>query len=314
MRSVMLTLLLAGCGGPRWTEAFDTTGMGALSGVWGSGPSDVWVVGGSPGVAEVMHHDGEAWSPVEVPAGDLLVWVYGFGPDDIWAVGQSGSVVHRTADGWSTVPIDTTEDLWGVWGAAPDDLWVVGGAIDVGDPLIFHWDGSGFTQHALAAEENDRGARSLFKVYGQDGRVFAVGQAGLIIEWDGSAWRQMSTGAAADEDFVSLWGDANGITAVGGRAAAQVATLDGDAWTTTTPVGMPGLSAISIDSGGTVLVGGTAGFVGHLEAGEIVREEPPVGTSHDIHAMWSDGEGTTFGVGGRFYEPYEGTAWTREEG
>ncbi|MCA9572201.1 MAG: hypothetical protein KC656_30385, partial [Myxococcales bacterium] len=90
------------------------------------------------------------------------------------------------------------------------------------------------------------------------------------------------------------------------------ATLDGDAWTTTTPPGMPGLNAVTVDSRGAVVVGGASGFVGHVEEGELVREDAPEPTSHDIHALWSDGAGTTWAVGGRFYDPYEGTAWRRK--
>jgi hypothetical protein len=305
----MAALFLVGCG-PRWSVAFDAEPLGAMSGVWGSAPDDVWVVGGAPGTGTLMHHDGRDWMEDTPPDGDLIVWVYGFGPDDVWAVGQVGTVLHRTASGWESLDVGTTEDLWGVWGSAPDDLWMVGGNVLSNDPLLLHWDGTDVTAVPLDPAENDREANSIFKVYGQDGRTFAVGQRGLIIEWDGTAWKQMPTGPAADEDFVSLWGDANGITAVGGRSSARIATLEGDSWTTVAPSGMPGLNAVTIDDG-TVLVGGVSGFVGHLDDGELVREEAPDITSHDIHAMWNDGEGTTWTVGGRFSTPYAGTAWRR---
>ena len=312
MRSLSLALLLVGCGGPRWSEAVDTDGLGALSGVWGSGPDDVWIVGGAPGRADVLHYDGLTWEPEQVPADDLLVWVFGFGPDEVWSVGQSGNVVRRTPSGWERLDAGTDQDLWGIWGNAPDDLWIVGGAIDSGDPLILHWDGAGFTREPLDPSQNDRGARSLFKVYGHAGAVFAVGQGGLVVERVDGVWTQRSTGAEADEDFVSLWGDADGLTAVGGRSSAQLSRLDGGAWNTWTPPGMPGLNAVTVTAEGTVLVGGTAGFVGRLDGESLLREDPPVGTSHDIHAMWNDGDGTTWAVGGRFYEPYEGTAWRRD--
>jgi hypothetical protein len=312
MRRAVVAFLLVACGGePSWSTAFDETGLGALSGVWGASPDDVFVVGGAPGDGQLMHFDGTSWAPETVPESDLLVWVHGFG-DEVWAVGQSGSALRRRAGTGEAMVVGTAEDLWGVGGAAPDDVWIVGGAIGEGAPLVYHWDGTSFEQTPIAPEQNDRNARSIFKVYGVDGRVFAVGQGGLIVEWDGTAWMQMSAGAEADEDFVALWSDADGqVTAVGGRSSAQVATLEGNAWTTFTPPGMPGLNAVSVDHEGTFVVGGASGFVGRLHDGELVREEAPELTSHDVHAMWSDGEGTTWAVGGRFYDPYEGTAWER---
>ena len=33
-----------------WSEAFDTSAAGSLSGVWGTGPDDVFIVGGTEAV------------------------------------------------------------------------------------------------------------------------------------------------------------------------------------------------------------------------------------------------------------------------
>lgn len=304
-------LLLAACS-PKWTVAFEADEMGALSGVWGTAPDDVWMVGGAAGTALVRHYDGTSWSDVSTPAEDLMVWVHGTGADDVWSVGQSGQIVHFDGSDWTSIPSGTTEDLWGVWASAPDDVWIVGGDVEAGDPLILRGNVDGFVQVPLPSEQNDREARSLFKIYGHEGRLFAVGQGGLIVEWDGTTWQQMPAGAAADEDFVSLWAKPDGtVTAVGGRAGSRLAVLDGSSWTTTSPTGVPGLNAVTV-ADDTVLVGGTSGFVGRVDGEEVVWEEGPIVTSHDIHAMWDDGEGTTWTVGGRFYEPYAGTAWRRD--
>lgn len=300
--------------GPSWSVAFDASDRGDQSGVWGSGPADVYVVGGTPDEGTITHWNGTEWSPVALPGGvPLLVWVYGFGPNDVWSVGVDGAVVHFDGSSWEVRDAGTTEALWGVWGAGPDDMWVVGGDVAVGDPLLLHWDGTGFTPVPLEPSQNDRGAKSMFKVWGMAGRVFSVGQGGLIIEWDGTQWSQMSTGPSADQDFVSLWGTPDdGIFAVGGRSGARVAELDGQAWNTEAPAGYPGLNAVSVIDG-DVLVGGQYGFVGRWEGGALVQETGAADTQADIHAMWSDGAGRTYGVGGTFQPPYDkGMAWVRE--
>lgn len=295
-----------------WELAFDTSGTGALSGVWGSGPDDVWMVGGDDTSAEIWHYDGAAWTEVPAPAVGLLVWVYGFGPDDVYAVGVGGGAIHWDGSAWEVLDSGTTEDLWGVWGAATDDLWVVGGDALDGDPVILRWDGAAFTPVALDPAQNDRLAHSLFKVWGIDGRTFAVGQFGLILEWDGGQWVQMPTGAAATDDFVSLWGtSASNIVAVGGRSNGQIATFDGAAWTTTTPSGVPGLSAVSMGSADEAVMGGIRGWVGSFDpaTGAATAEDPA--STIDVHAIWFDGADTYYGVGGKFYTPYAGSALIR---
>lgn len=307
-----VAVALAGCKAEGWEVAFPAEDAGAQSGVWGSGPDDVYVVGGFPDQGTIQHFDGTDWSEETVPTVPILVWIYGFGPDDIWTVGAGGGVLHRSGGSWEQVDVGTTTDIWGVWGSGPQDVWMVGGNVNTGEPLLIHYDGTGFTPVALDPGQNDRGATAVFKVFGVDGRTFVVGQGGLMIEWDGSSWSQLPAGADADQDFVSLWGTGtDDLVAVGGRSGARVATFSGNGWETTAHTGVPGLNAVSVSAAGT-FVGGQSGFVGQwsAEAG-ITREDGPESTPYDLHAMWHDGENTLYAVGGQFREPYEGVAWVR---
>jgi hypothetical protein len=299
---------------PTWSEAFDTSAAGALSGVWGAAPDDVWIVGGRPGAGELYHYDGAAWTRVAPPAGsDLLVWAYGFGPRDVFAVGVGGTAIHYDGSAWTALDTGTDADLWGVFGFAPDDLWVVG-AVATGEtaPTILHYDGAAFTPYLLDPSQNTRAARSLFKVWGIDGTLFAVGQRGLIIRWDGSDWVETPAGALADQDFVSLWGtSADHIVAVGGRNNARIATWDGAAWTTLAPTGLGGLNAIAMSDPDEAVVGGIYGWVGTFApaSGALTRED---GLTHlDVHAMWGDGRGRVYAVGGRFVGAFTGVALLR---
>lgn len=305
-----------GLAGPSWGEAFDVGDATALSGVWGSGPDDVYMVGGDATTGAIWHYDGSEWAPdTSAPATDLLVWVFGFGPDDVWMVGEGGAILHGTAGSWTQLDAGTTEPLWGVWGSSPSDVWIVGGSAEGDTPTLLHYDGTDFTSHALAPEQNDRNASAVFKVWGVGGRTFAVGQDGLIIEFDGTQWVQMPAGADANDDFVALWGTSiDNIVAIGGRASARVATFDGSAWTTTAPGQIPGLNAVTLTGPDEAVIGGANGWVGRLDPAtmEIVAEEV-VDPASDVHALWHDGQGITYGVSGHFTEPYFGTALIRTE-
>lgn len=306
---------LLGCPGVRWEETLDGAAHGALSGVWGTGPDDVWIVGGTFEQAEILHFDGDAWSDSPAPAIPLLSWAYGWGPDDVLAVGVGGGVARWSGSTWSELDSGTDTDLWGVFGFSSDDVWIVGGTVGETEPLLLHFDGQDFTPHSLPADQNPRNASAVFKVWGIDGTLFAVGETGLMLQWEGAAWISLAAGAQANQDFVSLWGtSADHMVAVGGRGNARVATWDGSAWDTVAPSAIGGLNAVAMVDEDEAIIGGVSGFVGTFtpSTGEVAFEDTLPGG--DVHATWNDGAGRTYAVGGRFYEPMTGLAWVRTGG
>lgn len=319
-----LCLLLSfglGCGDPRppddptpalepvWSEAFDASGAGSLAGVWGSSPDDVFIVGGKSDAGEIYHYDGERWRGATLPTVPLLIWVYGFGPDDVYAVGVSGAMVHYDGEAWSAIETGTDLNLWGVFGFAPDDLWIVGGDPFEGAPILLHYDGTRFEPAPIPAGPE----HALFKVWGIDGRVFAVGQQGLILGYDAGAWTRYDAGAEADADFVSLWGTSGDhIVAVGGRSGARIAKFDGARWETRAPSAFAGLNGVHMERDDEAIIGGIFGFAGRYvpSSGAMVREADGL-TDLDIHAVWGDGDGTHYAVGGTFAEPHRGVVLRR---
>jgi len=295
---------------PRWQAAFDTSSTGDLSGVWGSGPNDVFVVGGTPEQGEVYHFDGQTWRQMPVPDVPLLVWVYGFGPDDVIAVGEDGGAIHYDGTEWTALDTGVDEALWGVWGASPDNIWIVGGDVGVSDPVILHYDGKTFERFAVP--NTDRNATALFKVWGIGSKVFAVGERGLILEFDGSSWQQVPAGPDADDDFVSLWGNSeNNIVAVGGRGSARIAEYDGTAWSTLRFDAIPGLNAVYMTEEGETVVGGVNGFAGLYDMTTNGLIEESTDTLIALHSTWGDENGRYYSVGGRFSPPPMGVALVR---
>lgn len=298
---------------PVWSVAFDASSAGALSAVWGAAPDNVFVVGGTPGQGEIYHYDGSAWNAMKVPPVPLLVWVFGFAPNDIFAVGVGGGIVHFSGTDWTTIDSPTTEDLWGVWGHASNDLWIVGGNVGKGDPVILHYDGSVIT--TVPVPQNDRAATSLFKVWGIGTKTFAVGQRGLILQYENNEWFQVPAGPIANEDFVALWGTSEDhIVAVGGRASARIAYYDGTSWTTYSPPGIPGLNAICMIEANEAVVGGVNGYLGSYNPFTNVLIDATPLTDLPVHGAWADGAGRYYAVGGRFADPYEGVAFVRTFG
>lgn len=318
---LILSLVTGGCpstpnggGGttptPHWEPAFDTSQAGDLSGVWGSAPDDVFIVGGTVEQGEVYHFDGSTWSPMQVPPVPRLVWCFGFSHDNVVAVGEGGGFIHFDGNAWTQLDSGETEALWGVWARSPSEWWIVGGDIGEGDPVLMRWDGETF-EH-LTPPPNDRGATALFKVWGIGSKLFAVGQSGLIIQESGGSWAQVPTGPLADDDFVSLWGlSEDNIVAVGGRSAARIARYDGTSWTTELASGVGGLSGTFMNVADESIVGGINGFVGAYNpmTGGLTAESS--GTSISIHAIWGDGAGRNYAVGGTFSRAPQGVALVR---
>jgi len=135
----------------RWDGAswsIHTTFETALSAIWGSGPTDVWVAG----AAGLFHGAGPSsdalvFTPVADLPGDATIpirAIWGTGPNDVWAVGgaesfdlfpprQRGRVLHRGAPEGSTTGFRLDEDLSSreisfrfVWGSPTSGTWLQG--------------------------------------------------------------------------------------------------------------------------------------------------------------------------------------------
>jgi hypothetical protein len=129
-----------------------------FGGVWGSGPSDVWIGGDS-----VIHWDGTAWSLATTGfdesvnaiwgtqsddvwfavGGSLRHWngtawsisvlrrvhaIWASGPADVWALPSDavGSIIHWNGSTWSNSQSGTSSNLYGTWGVGSNDVWIVG--------------------------------------------------------------------------------------------------------------------------------------------------------------------------------------------
>ena len=300
-----------------WVEEASFQDEGTVMSIWGAPPSQqwgeakVWAVGGQPDQGLLWERVDGTWRVSPTPDGELLNWIHGRS-GHLWIVGNGGRALRKVtqeAEGngeWEVFDTGTTQDLWGVWVRGPNDVWAVGGdpVSDLEpDPILLQFDGTAWTR-VMVPDLDRSGVRALFKIYGEaeSGSLFAVGMKGVIIGNLGEGWQQQNVTSASElppsgEDLVSLWGDENGILAVGGRSNGVLARWDGEEWTSTILAGVPGLNGVWVDTFGMATAVGVRGATVTVPDGLLTGERERNATSLVLHATWGR-DGEIWAVGG----------------
>lgn len=291
---------------PAWQVVLDENDVdGTLLSVWGSGPKDVWAVGGPLGntgfTTLVMHFDGSAWHRLSPGGEQTFWWVSGSSPDDVWMVGEQGRIAHW--DGQTQKFTEHTSGvsatLWGVMAFSPTDVWAVGGTpeggVGPGNDIVLHWDGSAWSPVVLPG--NPLG-RSLYKIWGDSpDNLYVVGEYGTIWHKSGTNWVLESDPPLAQGTLFTVYGcNSNEVYAVGGK---DILRSNGTVWEKLPVMVYNGANGVSCGRPGEVAVVGFGGLKMRLVNGEWVDDflEVPNG---DMHAVWADGQGSFWAAGGDF--------------
>jgi len=227
---------------PTWTRVLTTDGANAPKAIWGSGPNDVWAVGGRT----IRHWDGSSWSSVETTIGTRipsLLGVWGSGPSDVWAVGSaatpwdpfnpsstdtSGAILHWDGTAWSTSWTGGNYAFYEVFGTGPSDVWAVSQMNS-----LLHWDGAAWSMQPMDTNNpySYGLAQGSWKSAADD--VWVVGSYGVIEHWNGSAWSSFDVGGPIT-GWNGVWGSgADDVWAAGNRSDngyGMIAHWDGTAW------------------------------------------------------------------------------------
>ncbi|MFK7986418.1 MAG: WD40/YVTN/BNR-like repeat-containing protein [Sandaracinaceae bacterium] len=318
LASLITTFALCGCGpDTTWKTAFDAQETGWLMNVWSLRDDYRIAVGGSFSDGRAMHYDGETWVEQETGAEALINWAHGLDENEVWAVGSSGTILRWDGSAWASQESPTDQDLWGVWGAAADDVWAVGGSArfpSMAEPTVIHYDGSSWSVVELPALERT-GVAAYFKVWGSSANdVYVVGDAGVVLHWDGTTWTELFVGAT--DDLVALWGTGpDNIVAVGGRGNGIVSHWDGSEWRSVNLSPLRGLNGVWMRDPGVAHLVGLGGTSVTLDVATLTPTELIVAERLDFHAV-SGVDGRLVAVGGNLAVPSdpEGIAWTRELG
>jgi hypothetical protein len=287
---------------PAWQVVYDGTALGgSVQSVWGTGPDDVFVVGGPLGnsgfTAVAVHYDGSAWTRLAPGGPDSFWWVSGSGANDVWMVGENGRITHYDGASFRDLPRLTTATLWGVWAASATDAWSVGGTPEGGtsapNDIVLHWDGTSWTQDMLPMPLG----RSLNKIWGTAStNLYAVGESGTIWHRKGTAWA-LEANPATSNLFTVFGCSATDVYAVGNTDVLH--SDGGGTWTRVNVNVDNGANGVTCNPGGAVLVVGFGGLKERLVDGQWVNDFTimPYG---DLHGSWADGQGAFWAAGGDF--------------
>ena len=143
--------------GQRWRgEASDLPDTAVLWGIWGSGPNDLWAVGGSqrPGGPKgvVLRSTGDGvWRRIEdatLPTETNLFKVWGSSADDVHFVGEGGVALHWNGTRFRRVETGGSALLFTVHGQPGGSILAVGGVIN---GVALRWNGERWVDDAPPA-------------------------------------------------------------------------------------------------------------------------------------------------------------------
>ena len=188
-------------------------------GVWGTGRTHMYAVGGRAGRAGFLwHYDGRSWHVPELPLdlprsrdGELpsLFKVWGRSASDVWAVGGHGTILHYDGDAWRVIPSGTRAPLFTVHG--DDDRVVIVGGDAAG--VVLEGGPEGFVDVTPADAPLLQGV-----VVDGQGRAWVSGQNGAIFRQDRRRWTSVDPGLGLfPQSLHAMWADEDGgVWAVGG--------------------------------------------------------------------------------------------------
>ncbi|MCI4370889.1 MAG: hypothetical protein L3J81_06145 [Thermoplasmata archaeon] len=277
--------------------------MTQLAGIGGSGPDDVYAVGGV-GYQPVVLHSADrsaTWQKTALPFTGTLSGVWASGPGDTYVVGNSteGAVIARSSDEaatWSTQIFGAAGGFVGVWGSGPNDVYVVGS--QAATPPTDDGGAGGADADASAGDEDaDLGGEGG----GADGRVAIEGVVFHSTD-GGHTWNVATTTPGA---LLAVAGTPDGsrIDAVGVGFTRVESTDHGATWTLLANSGdsVPAsyLTAIWLSAAGgdpyiASMQGILRGVEGIAPASSIVAESESIPTSSQIViGVWGITGGTS---------------------
>ena len=272
-----------------WVEANTNASPAQLQSIFGTGGSDIWAVGQAK---TVLHFDGASWQSESTGSAPTTktyfgVWaadtahawavgtglistfvdgtwqesvvaptyfgVWGLDASHVWIVGASGSILFwdgaNLFEQNSPILNDVNVNAISIGGADPSDVWVgTRDSSNVGS--ILFWDGEGWTTQFSGGQFT--GVRGIVALSPSD--VWAVGDNGMTLHFDGSAWGPFSSGTA--QNLNAVWGtDTDHVWAVGNDST--ILFWNGFSWVDQSPAfaGADLLGVWGIDSAHVAAVG-----------------------------------------------------------
>lgn len=265
-----------------------------IYGIWGYSITNLYAVGYKTGDNTediyLKSTDGSTWQQFtgptgsDIPAATFPVAIWGSVGGNMYVGGKSG--IYRLTNGagsWSAnlYPGEVAD----IWGNSPTDLWAAGGG-------IAHFDGASWTSVSLSIDPANLWG-GLNGVSGSgSANVLAVGDAGRILRYQGSAWSSMTT--VPEYTIYDLWRDSDtSLTAVGENGL--VIHSDGETWRPMASATNQHLNAVCGWGNGHYLAAGVGGTVQYYNGATWTLVNST--TTENLHDVWCLAPDAAFVVG-----------------
>jgi hypothetical protein len=233
----------------RWNGAnwnlYQTSPVAAqLNAIHGSGTTNVFAVGNSPGAgsppAIVRWTGGPAWtniSPAGVAVGLNLYGVFAVNPSLAFAVGDTGTMLRWDGTLWASILSGTPNTLRGIWMASSTDGWAVG---DAG--TIVRWNGLAWAAETSPTANQLNSVQALTST-----DVWAVGNLGTILHRNGLGWTLVPSGVTQNLNSLYMLSDTEGwVVGASDGTAPVILFWDGSTWTRVFPIPMVNLDLLDV--------------------------------------------------------------------
>lgn len=243
--------------------------------------------------------DGAAWSEVgcsyEV---SNYNGVWGTGHDDLFIASHLGELHHYDGTDWVTHTVGPLDELHGVWTAdASSRVWVVGEA-----GVIHAFDRASATFSSFDSGTTEP-LRSLWGAADDD--IWAVGDHGTLLHWDGTTWSPLNSGVSST--LSSVFGrSADDVWVVGGGGVKL--HFDGITWQRFGSGVTGDLTSLHVVDAQTAFAVGADTLLAY-DGSTWTERDTPVG---EARAVAGTGVSDLWVAGTASIHHYDGTEWSED--
>jgi hypothetical protein len=244
--------------------------------------------------------------------GETFIDVWGCSSNAVFALGEA-SLFFYNGSSWTVWP-DPPVGSRAIWGTSPRNPFVIAVIVESGrwHADVYRYDGRSWE----LVLDRPYPLATLRDIWGSsDHDIFAVGDRGTILHYDGSAWCQMSSGTGSD--LRCLWGTSSTDVYAAG-AEGSVLHYDGSTWTTMSADPSWELSGIWASSNSDVYCVSN-GDEADFNSGAVFHYDgsawaPVANTLESLWNIWGSSSTDIFAVGNRgTLLHYDGITWSETQ-
>lgn len=245
--------------------------------------------------------DSSATTTVSRPTAEDLSAVTGTWDGDIYACGKGGTLIHFDGTTWShDQSLVTFGDLHALWGTC-SSVYVIAGS----SGNIFMRQSSGAW---VGSTPTPYTVRSLWGPSTLD--LFAAGDYGTIMHYDGTAWSAAQPSPAPGIDLYCIWGSSPSNIWAGGTTGRLI-HYTGAGWESVTLTSITGqtIRALWGESSQAIFAAGDMGHVLFFDGTAWTKILDTNGRA--IYALWGTSSDDVFASGenGAIYH-FDGSSWS----